>query len=107
MAMELRTEAQLQTFVQETADKAGWIWMHLPQRTARVKGTSGFPDLVLAHPHRGVLFVELKTDKGVLRPKQILWQIALTKAGADYRLWRPSDREEIVRELSGEPRNSV
>lgn len=63
----------------------------------------GFPDLVIAKP--GLwrpLFVELKKDGGKLSKDQKRWRDVLLKCpGADYRLWYPSDFDEIVATLSG------
>jgi len=49
----------------------------------------GFPDLVLAHPARGLLwFVELKASRGRLTPEQGRWAVDLAAAGADTRVVR-------------------
>lgn len=50
----------------------------------------GFPDLTLVGS-RGVLFRELKTEKGKLSAHQVYWLQILTDAGADAGVWRPSD----------------
>ncbi len=48
----------------------------------------GFPDLVVVGPH-GVIFRELKADRGRLSPDQRRWLDRLTQAGADAAVWRP------------------
>lgn len=63
--------------------KKGW-------RTA-MTGHVGFPDLVLARD-RVVMFVELKTDQGKLRPDQVAWA---KEIGPSFRVWRPGDLEVI------------
>jgi DNA/RNA-binding domain of Phe-tRNA-synthetase-like protein len=58
--------------------------------------------LVLVHPSRGeIIFVEMKTERGKLRPEQIIWQDALIGAGARYFLWRPSMFAEVEATLRG------
>lgn len=51
---------------------------------------AGFPDLVIVGP-RGVLWRELKLQRGHLTPAQIEWQMALHSAGEDYGVWKPAD----------------
>lgn len=62
---------------------------------------AGFPDLVIVGPG-GVLFRELKTERGQLGPEQTLWGEALTAGGADWGVWRPGDMRSgrIESELS-------
>ncbi|MEM0142446.1 MAG: VRR-NUC domain-containing protein [Candidatus Parvarchaeum sp.] len=49
----------------------------------------GFPDLVLVKDR--IIFVELKTAKGRLRPQQKIWLAALEDTGAEVYVWRPID----------------
>ena len=58
----------------------------------------GFPDLVIVGAS-GVLFRELKTEVGRLRPMQKFWISVLQSAGQDADVWRPSDLERIKLEL--------
>jgi len=65
------------------------------------QSTSGYPDLTIAGPG-GVIFAELKSGTGKLRPEQIEWRDALLEAGARWYLWRPADLAagDIARELT-------
>lgn len=54
------------------------------------RSTAGFPDLVVVGVG-GVLFRELKTRTGALRPEQNEVLYLLRKAGADADVWRPVD----------------
>ena len=55
------------------------------------RNIAGFPDLVIVGSR--VLFVELKTETGRLRPEQEVWLDRLRKATGDsaVAVWRPSD----------------
>jgi hypothetical protein len=72
---------------------------HIGQALARQRG---FPDWVIVGP-RGVLWRELKSEFGTLRPEQRLWGRVLRAAGADWAIWRPSDWLDgtVERELRG------
>ena len=67
-----------------------------------IAGDAGFVDLVLAHPERGVIFLELKAEKGKLSPGQLAWAHALSKH-VEYYLIRPQDLEKLAKRL-GAPR---
>lgn len=95
------SEKQLQAAIIELAKWEGWLVFHaMPVqnssgrwRTA-VQGDIGFPDLVLAHKERGVMFVELKTTVGRISEYQQLWIDTLKQAGAEVYVWRPRDIQE-------------
>ena len=93
------TEAQLQATVQQVATLYGWTWHHeVDSRRSR----AGFPDLVRVHPTaQRVLWVELKSAKGRVRPEQQTWLDTLNKAGQDARVWRPEHLADgtITKEL--------
>jgi hypothetical protein len=63
-----------------------------------IAGDAGFPDLVLAHAERGVLFLELKAENGKLSPGQVMWGNALSKH-VEYYLIRPQDLEKLAKRL--------
>lgn len=60
----------------------------------------GFPDLVIACGN-GVMFRELKSERGRTSPEQRVWIDTLSLAGQDAGIWKPSDllagriREEL------------
>lgn len=97
------TEAEFQAKVTEMARWCGWLVYH-PER-AQIRGawvtpgSNGFPDLVLAHPKRGVVFAELKTETGRVSDDQIRWLHALSDAGVEAYVWRPGDWNRIVERL--------
>lgn len=103
------TEAQLQDMVLQLARIRGWMRAHFRPAMVRsgkwvtpVQGDgAGFPDLVLLRGQR-LLFRELKTDKGKLRPEQEKWLAALLAAGSDANVWRPAQwrNGEIEKELA-------
>lgn len=61
---------------------------------------AGFPDLVIVGS--AVVWAELKTMTGQLRPAQIIWRDRLLEAGEQWFLWRPSHLAsgEIARTLT-------
>ena len=63
-----------------------------------ISGDAGFPDLVLAHRDRGVIFIELKADKGKLTPGQAMWAHELMPH-VEYWLVRPADLEKLAKRL--------
>ena len=97
------TEAQFQQQVIDLAHLNSWRVAHFrPARTDKGWRTpvaadgAGFPDLVLARDGV-VIFAELKTERGVLRPEQNVWGHHL---GALWRVWRPHQLHDIARELA-------
>lgn len=95
------TEAEFQAQVIGMAHAFGWLVAHfrpsLNQRgewqTAVAADGAGFPDLVLCRER--VLWVELKTDKGRVKPSQKDWHDALRAAVEEVYVWRPRDWEFI------------
>ena len=102
------TEHQFQSAVIALAKAAGWLVFHpvpaqvRPGRWATVQaGDTGYPDLTLAHPRRGLIFAELKADKGRTSIAQDDWLTTLTNAGAEAYCWRPADWPTITTRLTG------
>ena len=98
------TEKLFQDKVVQIAKMNGWLTFHpTPHRvgdTWRSDGR-GFPDLVLAHPERGVIFAELKTDNGRLTHWQLQWGETLRKQNKEYYVWRPHQLQLIATRLGG------
>ena len=78
------TEGQLQAAVVDLCDRLGLLWWH---DTDSRRNAAGFLDLVIVGST--VLYVELKTDKGRIRPEQQIWIDALNAAGQTAVVWRP------------------
>ena len=71
--------------------------IHLARRDGHMDGY-GWPDWCFVRDR--ILYRELKTNRGRLTPDQKRWAHVLANGGADVRVWRPRDLEEIVAELS-------
>ena len=82
------TEKEFQALVTKMCDERGILWHHCDQ-AFRCSGSNGFPDLVLTG--KSVMFVELKSWYGNLRPEQNVYKQRLLAAGAGYALWKPRD----------------
>jgi hypothetical protein len=111
-------EAQFQRQVIELAQLYGWSWVHVRRGIAgRGAGSkqwvtpisgplgSGWPDLVLVHPTRGLIFAELKRETGVLSDQQmfvlgVLGDALTASLVARVVVWRPSDIDTIAVVLS-------
>ena len=70
------SEAELKRLVVGYARLHGWAVYHVPMTTMRNGGGSGYPDLTLARDGE-VLWMELKTETGVLSKLQGQWIEAL------------------------------
>jgi VRR-NUC domain-containing protein len=70
-------------------------------RAADHEDASGLPDLLLVHPGRGLLLlVELKTERGRVRPGQARWLLWVGRGPSVMStVWRPQDEAEIRRVL--------
>ena len=92
------SERAFQHAVVQLAIMTGWKVNHqLPAQNAAgrwrtpTQGHVGFPDLVLAHPTRGVIFAELKSAVGRVSEAQRDWLDTLELAGVEAYVWRPTD----------------
>jgi hypothetical protein len=92
------TEAQLLAVVRDACKWSGLLVYHTfdSRRSER-----GFPDTVVCGP-RGVLYRELKSERGRLTADQQTWLDRLTQAGVDASVWRPDDwPSRVFAELHG------
>lgn len=86
------SEQAFQAQVLDLARLTGWLCYHTFDSR---RSAPGFPDLVLVRPPV-IIFAELKTDAGTLRPEQHGWLDALGACpGVDVFLWRPGDWKRI------------
>lgn len=88
------SEAQFQAMVVQLARLRGWAHYHTHDSR---RSAAGFPDLVLVRER--VVFMELKSEKGAVKPEQRLWLARLLEAGAEAHLFRPSQWAEIEKVL--------
>lgn len=93
LAIEL-SEKDWQSEVIEVAGVGGWRHYHTHDSRRSAKG---FPDLVFVRER--VLYAELKSRVGLLKPEQEEWLQALARAGQEVYVWRPADRPEMERVL--------
>lgn len=86
------TEREWQRHVVSLAQLQAWAPYHTHDSR---RSQRGFPDLVLVRPPR-VIFSELKTNKGRVRPEQKWWRSLLEGCpGVEYYLWRPSEESQV------------
>jgi VRR-NUC domain len=109
------SERDFGSWVEDLLTLRSWLWQHQrPAQTAKgwrtaISGTAGLPDIVAVRLNPGcdpdesdsysLLFIELKSERGKVRPDQELW-IDLLGTCAEVYVWRPSDRPEIERVLA-------
>jgi hypothetical protein len=89
------SEAQFQQRIIDYCQLRGLLVFH--DHDSR-RNQAGFPDLVIVGRH-GVIFAELKTDKGKLRPDQEKWLLCLHAAGCIAVVWRPSMWDKVCTRL--------
>ncbi len=106
------SEAEWQTVVIDLAHAFGYRCVHW--RPARVLrdgietyetpvGGDGkdFPDCIFFKKDHPVIYAELKSEDGKVRPGQQEWlELIASCSMAEAFLWKPSDYEEVIRVLS-------
>jgi hypothetical protein len=105
-------EAKLEAFVVRVAHTYGWCGFHVSFSHGSVTGvhmlgqgddhydSDGWPDWVFVRGQR-IIFRELKGVGKYADANQRRWGAALVAAGQDWKVWKPSDSEEIVATFSG------
>lgn len=105
MATNDVSERIFQDQVLQIARMNGWLIHHAaPHKTGgawRSDG-KGTPDLILCHPTKGVIFAELKTERGKMTEDQKKWARAVTP-WCEWYLWRPSQLQLIAQRLGQVP----
>lgn len=89
------SEKQFQAQVVKLAKLRQWTVWHcvMPKRSA-----AGLPDLILLRER--TLWFELKSQRGRLRPEQIVFIERLREAGQEVYVLKPSDWDEVERLLA-------
>lgn len=81
------TEAELQESVRALCKDLGLLYYHAHDSR---RSPAGFPDVVAVGPG-GVLWAELKSQRGSLTAEQRRWGSRLTQAGERWYVLRPAD----------------
>jgi len=89
------TEREWQSEVVAAARHLGWTVYHTHDSR---RSEPGWPDLALVRDR--LVMAELKTDTGKPSAAQERWLALLIAAGVETHLWRPKDREEVLRTLA-------
>lgn len=92
------TEKQWEANVIQLATTLGWRHYHTHDSR---RSPEGFPDLVLAHPRKGILYRELKVGDNKPTVAQVEWLLLLAAAGGDVDVWYPKDIDRVRKELGG------
>ena len=91
------SEAELQRLVAELCARLGLHHYHTHDSR---RSEPGFPDSVIIGS--AILYRELKSRDGVLKPEQRRWGSRIIRAAGDWCVWRPRDWEDgtILRQLT-------
>ncbi len=92
----------MQQLLTDAAELNGWLVFH--DNDSR-RNAAGFPDLVLVKPPR-VLFLELKSEIGRVRPEQHVWMDALSRCDTiASAIVRPEHADQIIKYLQDPERH--
>lgn len=96
LTIELTEEAYMQNII-DAARKLGYLVYHTHDSR---RSAAGFPDLCLARRAR-VLFIEVKSEKGIISPEQQLWLDTLAQCeGLEVYASKPSEWEDTLEILT-------
>ena len=95
MQVPAMTEREWQSEVVAAAHHLGWSVYHTHDSR---RSEPGWPDLALVRDR--FMVAELKTDTGKLSAAQERWIGLLKAAGVETYVWRPTDRDHMLRELT-------
>lgn len=99
------SEKVFQAQVIEVARLTGWLCYH---SWTSIHSEPGYPDLTLVRPDgSGLIFAELKTERGRITASQSRWLDALRANGVAAPVWRPHDIDEILERLNNANRNAT
>lgn len=100
------SEADWQQQVIQLAHHLGWRHNHTRRTIGRGRSWTtatscvGWPDLELWHPkQRRFMWVELKSESGVVSEDQRAVLDSLAAAGGEVHVWRPSDLDVALTAL--------
>jgi hypothetical protein len=102
-AAAVMTHAALMSAIRAEAATLGLMTFHgIPAGETAIERawSAGFPDLVIVGPG-GLMFVEVKSERGRLAEEQWSWAGLLLLSGAVHVTWRPADWPENVKEQLG------
>jgi len=92
-----KTEAEFQDHVERMCAERGLLIHHCTD--ARKCHGRGWPDpIIVSACGNGIIYAELKLW-GDRSPDQTAWGWSLLANGADYKLWNPSQMDEITEAL--------
>lgn len=92
------SEKDWQQQVRDLLRLNGWRTYHTHDSR---RSDAGFPDVLALHPASGDRFVaELKTEKGKATPAQSEWLAWFEACGIDAYLWKPSDVDRVIEQVS-------
>lgn len=107
------TETEWQQQFTDLLRALGWKWMHVRRSLGRGRkwttatNVDGWPDLTCWNERQQrIVFVELKTATGRLRPAQETVMRSMLKTGQEFYVLRPDDLERARDLLSAPVRNT-
>lgn len=89
------SESQIQAGIVRMAEALGWYCFHCVDCRRGPKTGAGYPDLTLVRDGR-VLWVEVKTEQGVVSEAQKRWHRRLVAAGGTVHIWRPKHWPDAI-----------